>query len=88
MVVMDNMGAHHNPDVSCLIQKAGTNECDLPPYSPDLNPTGKLWFKIKAYLRKVRAPTFDSLMISGRWNGDSGAGAALFSSVRRNRLIG
>jgi len=34
----------------------------LPPYSPDLNPIEKCWAKVKAYLRKVKARTFDALV--------------------------
>lgn len=34
----------------------------LPPYSPDLNPIEKLWSKVKAWLRRVAAQTFDTLI--------------------------
>ena len=33
----------------------------LPPYSPDMNPIEKLWSKVKAWLRRAAAKTFDSL---------------------------
>jgi len=33
----------------------------LPPYSPDFNPIEKMWSKIKAYLRKVKARTKEEL---------------------------
>lgn len=33
----------------------------MPPYSPDLNPIEKLWSKVKAWLRRVSARTFDAI---------------------------
>ena len=33
----------------------------LPAYSPDLNPVELMWSKIKAYLKKVKARSLDSL---------------------------
>lgn len=33
----------------------------LPPYSPDLNPIEKMWSKMKAYLRKIKARTEELL---------------------------
>jgi transposase len=34
----------------------------LPPYSPDLNPIEKCWSKVKTWLRKAKARTFDELV--------------------------
>lgn len=61
IVIMDNLSAHHTPEVLRLIGQAGAHVLYLPPYSPDLNPIEKLWSKIKAYLRKCRALTLDVL---------------------------
>ena len=33
----------------------------MPPYSPDLNPIELMWSKIKAYLRKVKVRTKETL---------------------------
>lgn len=35
-----------------------------PPYSPDLNPIEKRWSKVKAWLRRVAAQTYDALIES------------------------
>ena len=61
IVVMDNLSAHHVPQVAQLIHQAGAVLLYLPPYSPDLNPIEKLWSKVKAFLRKCRALTQESL---------------------------
>ena len=34
----------------------------LPPYSPDFNPIEKLWSKVKAHLRSLKARTVDALL--------------------------
>lgn len=61
IVIMDNLAAHHAPQVAQLIQQAGPHLLYLPPYSPNFNPIEKLWSKVKAYLRKCRVLTFDAL---------------------------
>ncbi len=64
VVVMDNLSSHKDARVRTLIEAAG---CDLwypPPYSPDLNPIEKLWSKVKAWLRRVMAATFEGLLTS------------------------
>ena len=33
----------------------------MPPDSPDLNPIEMLWSKVKAWLRRVAAKTFDTI---------------------------
>ena len=40
---------------------AGATVLYLPPYSPDLNPIESMWSKIKAYLRKTKAKTKETL---------------------------
>lgn len=61
IVIMDNLAAHHAPEIAQLIAQAGAQVLYLPPYSPDFNPIEKLWSKMKAYLRKCRALTFEDL---------------------------
>ena len=40
---------------------AGATVRYLSPYSPDLNPIEMMWSKIKAYLRKLKARTKETL---------------------------
>jgi transposase len=61
VVVMDNLPAHKVSGVREAIEEAGCDLWYLPPYSPDLNPIEKLWSKVKAWLRRVEARTFDAL---------------------------
>lgn len=55
IVIMDNLSAHHGPEVANLLAAAGAATVFLPPYSPDLNPIEKMWSKVKAVLRTVQA---------------------------------
>lgn len=61
LVIMDNLSAHKRPAVEAAIRAVGAQVVFLPPYSPDLNPIEKMWSKIKAYLRKVKARTEETL---------------------------
>lgn len=61
IVIMDNLTSHKVAGVVDPIIAAGTEIVYLPPYSPDFNPIEMMWSKIKAYLRKVKARTKDSL---------------------------
>ena len=62
VVVMDNLGAHKVAGVEAAIRKAGASVLYLPPYSPDLNPIEKMFAKLKAHLRKVKARTEQALI--------------------------
>jgi len=62
IVVMDNLAPHKSPAVIGAIETAGAEVWFLPPYSPDLNPIEKMWSKIKAFLRKAKARTWDALV--------------------------
>lgn len=62
VVVMDNLASHKAAEVRELIEAAGADLWYLPPYSPDFNPIEKLWSKVKAWLRRVMARTFDGLL--------------------------
>jgi transposase len=61
IVVLDNLAPHKMPAVIEAIQARGAQVWFLPPYSPDLNPIEKMWSKIKAYLRRVKARTKEAL---------------------------
>lgn len=61
VVIMDNMRSHHAGIVKQLLDEKGINYVYLPPYSPDLNPIEKLWSKLKAILRKLKARTLEEL---------------------------
>ena len=62
IVVMDNLPPHKKAGVLAAIETVGAQVKFLPPYSPDLNPIEKMWSKIKAYLRKAKARTWDALV--------------------------
>jgi transposase len=44
-----------------LIESAGATLMYLPPYSPGLNPIEMLFAQLKAYLRKTKARTIETL---------------------------
>ena len=56
-----NMKSHHAKAVKELLDRSGIRCLYPPPYSPDLNPIEKLWSKVKAILRKLKAQTADAL---------------------------
>jgi transposase len=62
IVILDNLSPHKRPSVTVAIEAAGAEVWFLPPYSPDLNPIEKMWSKIKAFLRKAKARTWDALV--------------------------
>jgi transposase len=64
IVVMDNLRPHKNPGVLEVLEATGAEVWFLPPYSPDLNPIEKMWSKLKAYLRKVKARTKEELWLA------------------------
>ena len=61
-VVMDNLAPHKHAIIRELIEARGAQVEFLPPYSPDLNPIEKCWSKVKAWLRKTKARTYDELL--------------------------
>jgi transposase len=61
IVIMDNLASHKMVAVVAAIKATGAEVRFLPPYSPDLNPIEKMWSKVKAYLRKVKARTKEAL---------------------------
>ena len=62
IVIFDNLPAHKDCDAMNLIHAAGAMTLPLPAYSPDLNPIEKMWSKIKAILRKIKARTEEDLI--------------------------
>ena len=62
IVVLDNLSAHKDKEALALIAAIGAEVWFLPPYSPDLNPIEKMWSKVKAFLRSVKARTSDALL--------------------------
>ena len=61
IVVMDNLSPHRMQGVRKSIEAKGAQLWFLPPYSPDMNPIEKMWSKIKAFLRKMKARTEEAL---------------------------
>jgi transposase len=61
IVIMDNLSSHKRPEVRALIEAAGARVLHLPPYSPNFNPIGKAFAKLKALLRKVAERTVEGL---------------------------
>lgn len=61
VVVMDNLPAHKVTGVREAIEDAGCDLWYLPPYSPDYNPIEKLWSKVKSWLRRVSADSFETI---------------------------
>jgi transposase len=70
-LMLDNLSAHKVQNALKPLYDKGINIVFLPPYSHDFNPIEQAWSKIKAYLRKIKARTFDELF--------SAMGAALDS---------
>jgi transposase len=54
--------SHKVAGIKEAIEAAGAELRYLPAYSPDLNPIEQLFAKIKAWLRKAAARTFDALV--------------------------
>lgn len=62
ILVLDNCSVHTSKLVRETIQKLKLNVIFLPPYSPDFNPIELMWSKMKSFLRKQKARTFDKLI--------------------------
>ena len=61
VVVMDNLSSHKSTATRRVIEQADAALWFLPPYSPDLDPIEKLWSKVKTWLRRASARTFDAI---------------------------
>jgi len=62
IVVLDNLSAHKDKIALQLIEEVGAEVWFLPPYSPDFNPIEEMWSKVKAFLRKAKARTQETLV--------------------------
>ena len=62
IVVMDNLAAHKAAAIERLITQAGATVRFLPAYSPDFNPIEAMFSKLKEFLRRAKARTFDALL--------------------------
>jgi len=61
IVVMDNLGSHRSKIVRRLIRSVGARLFYLPQYSPDLNPIEQVFAKLKHFLRKAAARSFEAV---------------------------
>lgn len=61
VVVMDNLKAHKVQGVQEMIEAAGAKIIYLPRYSPDFNPIEHLWWELKAFVRRFKPKTSDSI---------------------------
>ncbi len=57
IVIMDNLACHKSEEIRELIEGVNAEVWYLPPYSPDFNPIEKMWSKMKASMRKLKART-------------------------------
>lgn len=64
LVVIDNLPAHKVAGVRAAIESQEAKLLYLPPYSPDFNPIENAFAKLKAYVRKAAARTFEALEIA------------------------
>ena len=62
VVICDNLSVHKNLKAAEALRERGCWFLFLPPYSPDLNPIEMAFAKLKAYLRRIGARTFDQLI--------------------------
>ena len=61
IVVLDNLCVHKNEAVRAKIAACGCRLVFLPAYSPDFNPIEHAFSKLKAFLRKAKARTQETL---------------------------
>ena len=62
IVILDNLSAHKDAQSIARIEAIGARVLFLPPYSPDFNPIEKMWSKIKAILRRIKARSREALI--------------------------
>lgn len=61
IVVCDNLASHKMSGIKELIESVGAEIRYLPPYSPDLNPIEMAFSKLKSFMKKKAARTFEAL---------------------------
>jgi len=62
IVVMDNLSVHKVKGALGPVYAAGAEVLFLPPHSPEWNPIGLAWSKMKATLNRLKERTFDGLV--------------------------
>jgi transposase len=62
VVVLDNLNIHKNPRVAEILARKKCEVKYLPPYSPDFNPIGKAYSKLKSLPRKLAERTVAGLI--------------------------
>jgi transposase len=62
VVVLDNLSVHKGAPARALVEGAGCRLLFLPAYSPDFNPIELAFAKLKEYLRRTAARTYDALV--------------------------
>lgn len=62
ILLLDNSSVHTARIVREAFEKCRFKVIYLPKYSPDFNPIEMMWSKLKAFLRKMKARTYDKLM--------------------------
>lgn len=61
LLVLDNLATHKVAGIIEMVEARGAQLVCLPPYSPDFNPIERCWSKLKTYLRKAKARTYEAL---------------------------
>lgn len=61
IVILDNLTVHKSPRAARTLAERGSWFLFLPKYSPDLNPIEMAFAKLKHWLRKAAARTYDDL---------------------------
>jgi transposase len=61
VVLLDNLNVHKSPRAAKTLAECGAWFLFLPKYSPDLNPIEMAFAKLKHWLRKAAARTYDDL---------------------------
>ena len=61
IVILDNLGSHKGKAVRKAIRAVGARLVFLPKYSPDLNPIEQVFAKLKGFLRKAAARSYDAV---------------------------
>ena len=62
ILLLDNLATHKVAGIVELLAARGARLEFLSPYSPDFNPIERCWSKIKTYLRKAKARTYEALV--------------------------
>lgn len=61
-VILDNLRAHHAPEVRTAIEAVGCSVLYQPPYSPEFNPIELCWSFIKLWIRKLKKRSVEQLL--------------------------